>query len=72
MHPFNPFFAFIVYAIAFATAYLINSKHRVLNVNERFETIDGLRGFLAIGVFIHHASVWFNYIKIESIKIKTQ
>lgn len=30
----------------------------------KYETIDGLRGFLAIGVFIHHSSIWYNYIHI--------
>ena len=31
--------------------------------NHEFASIDGLRGFLALTVFIHHALYWFNYSK---------
>lgn len=27
----------------------------------RFQAIDGLRGYLALGVFIHHGAFWLNY-----------
>ena len=29
----------------------------------RFNTIDGMRGYLAIFVFIHHASIWNKYVR---------
>lgn len=29
----------------------------------RFQSIDGLRGFLALAVFVHHASVWYFYAR---------
>ncbi|NVO01806.1 MAG: acyltransferase, partial [Bacteroidetes bacterium] len=32
--------------------------------NARFECIDGMRGFLALGVFIHHSAIWHQYIQI--------
>ncbi len=59
LNPLNPLFAVLIYIIAFITAYLLNRivKHRVDTVG-RSETIDGFRGFLAIGVFVHHSSVW--------------
>ncbi|MBP6456634.1 MAG: acyltransferase [Chitinophagaceae bacterium] len=66
MNPLNPFFAIVVYFIAIATAYLLNLKYRIANDNTRYETIDGIRGFLAIGVFIHHSSIWFQYLQIKS------
>ena len=66
MNPLNPIFAIVVYFIAFATAYLLNLKYRITNDNTRYETIDGIRGFLAIGVFIHHSSIWFQYLQIKS------
>lgn len=66
MNPLNPIFAIIVYFIAFGTAYLLYKKHKIKNDAIRYETIDGIRGFLAIGVFIHHSSIWFQYLQINS------
>ena len=66
MNPLNPFFAIIIYCIAFFTAYLISLKYKIANTNNRYENIDGLRGFLALGVFIHHASIWHQYLQINS------
>jgi peptidoglycan/LPS O-acetylase OafA/YrhL len=66
MNPLNPIFAIVVFFIAFVTAYLLNLKYKITNDNIRYETIDGIRGFLAIGVFIHHSSIWFQYLHINS------
>ena len=62
MNPLNPFFALTIYFIAFATSYVLNLKYKFNNSNLRFETMDGMRGFLAIGVFIHHSSIWYQYL----------
>lgn len=32
----------------------------------RFENLDGLRGLLALFVFIHHASIWYMYVRTGS------
>lgn len=66
MNPLNPIFAILVYFIAFVTAYIIKLKYRIIYDNTRYETIDGIRGFLAIGVFIHHSSIWFKYLESDS------
>lgn len=29
----------------------------------RFDSIDGLRGYLGFGVFLHHASIWYGFAK---------
>jgi peptidoglycan/LPS O-acetylase OafA/YrhL len=63
MSPLNPLFAITIYAISFLTAYLINLKFKITDDFARYENIDGLRGFLALGVFIHHASIWYPYLK---------
>ncbi|WP_264520453.1 hypothetical protein [Flavobacterium sp. N1994] len=47
MNPLNPIFSVIVYLIAIATGYLLNLKFKITNDNARYETIDGMRGFLA-------------------------
>lgn len=62
MHPLNISFFLIIYSIAFFTAYLIKRKHKIIYLQHRYESIDGLRGFLALSVFVHHSAVWYFYI----------
>ncbi len=59
MYPTHPLFCIIVFIIAFGTAYLIRLKYKPTVTASRYESIDGLRGFLALGVFIHHATIWY-------------
>lgn len=54
-----PFFI-IVTALLVAQAIVIYQKKTVTTAG-RHSGIDGLRGFLAIGVFIHHTIIWRNY-----------
>ncbi len=63
MTPYHPLFALVVFLIAFLTAYLINLKYQLKPAPNRYETLDGLRGLLAISVFIHHTSVWYGYLQ---------
>jgi len=62
MNPLNPLFALMVLIIAFITGYILNRKFTKNENSNRFAEIDGLRGFLAISVFIHHASIWYKYL----------
>lgn len=62
MNPVHPLFAVIIYAIAFASAFILSLRYKIVNNQGRFETIDGLRGFLAMGVFIHHSSIWYQFL----------
>lgn len=59
LNPLNPLFAVLIYLIAFITALAI-SKFVKFQAPElgRYATIDAFRGFLAVGVFIHHSAVW--------------
>lgn len=62
MDTINPVFAFIAFGIAFVTSQAINSKYKLKICPSRNLSIDGLRGFLAVGVFINHSSVWYRYL----------
>ncbi len=66
MTPYHPLFALVVFLIAFLTAYLINLKYQLKPAPNRYETLDGLRGLLAISVFIHHTSVWYGYLQTDN------
>lgn len=58
----NPLYAITVFLIAYITSKTINIKYKINLSASRNISIDGFRGFLAIGVFIHHSAIWYNYI----------
>lgn len=62
MTPTDPTFAFLIFILAFLFAYILNTVVKFKPISHPFESIDGLRGFLAISVFIHHASIWYTYL----------
>jgi len=63
----SPLLAVLVYSVAIATSLALVQLVPVIasNVEQsksaRNESIDGLRGFLALGVFIHHCAVTWYY-----------
>lgn len=59
----NPLWAAIVLAIALATTTLLGRFAGPAPAANRFVAIDGLRGYLAFGVFLHHAAIWFQYLR---------
>lgn len=63
MYPLSPIFCIVVFAFAFATAFLLQKIYSINTITGRYKSIDGLRGFLAIGVFIHHATIWHQYLQ---------
>jgi peptidoglycan/LPS O-acetylase OafA/YrhL len=63
MHPQHPLFAAIIFIIAFGTAWLLQLKFPISFTGRRNESIDGLRGFLAISVFMHHGAIWYGYFQ---------
>ena len=55
-------FPFIIFGVAISTAFVLS---RLLDYNVdsgRNGNIDALRGFLAIGVYIHHIDLWYHYL----------
>lgn len=63
LYQFSLLVALIIFAIAFCSTYIFNKIFNVKIPSGRFENIDGLRGFLAISVFMHHSSIWYQYFE---------
>lgn len=59
----SPVFAFAVYFVTFLTGYFLNKLYKKTSPSNRYESIDGLRGLLAISVFIHHSYIWYKYLQ---------
>jgi peptidoglycan/LPS O-acetylase OafA/YrhL len=57
--PVSPLWALVGVLLAFSTAALLQRRRGEPHAPGRFAGIDGLRGYLAFGVFLHHACIWF-------------
>ena len=62
MDPVNPLFAVAALSIALLTVWLLNRSAPV-PAGQRFVAIDGLRGYLAFFVFMHHSALWYFYLR---------
>jgi peptidoglycan/LPS O-acetylase OafA/YrhL len=62
MSPLNPLFAGVALAAALATVWLVNWRTPAA-AQDRFISIDGLRGYLAFFVFLHHSAIWYFYLR---------
>lgn len=49
--------------LATTTAYFLARKNGILPLPGRYASIDGLRGYLAFFVFMHHSSIWFYFLR---------
>jgi peptidoglycan/LPS O-acetylase OafA/YrhL len=56
---YHPIFVISIFLIAYFFGFILKPK-KIVN-DFRYQSIDGIRGILAIGVFIHHASIWRVY-----------
>ena len=63
LSPTSPVFSFFCLFIAISTAWAIQFFAGKPLEHARYQTIDGLRGYLAFFVFLHHASIWFFYLR---------
>ncbi len=61
--PLNPWLAIAALLLAFATISLFLNKIGVPDQAGRYDSIDGLRGYLAFFVYLHHAATWYFYLK---------
>ncbi|MEQ1966425.1 acyltransferase [Xenorhabdus nematophila] len=57
------FIVIFISVIAWGTSFIFNKLYpQEISHHEKYGTIDGLRGYLAILVFIHHSAMWFFYL----------
>jgi len=63
MQATSPVFLLLPLFLVFATAYVLHKCSGAPVSTGRFLSIDGLRGYLAFFVFIHHASAWYFYLQ---------
>jgi peptidoglycan/LPS O-acetylase OafA/YrhL len=64
MNSLSVVFSVVVFAVAFFTAYLLIYFFPRKKIEKKYSALEGLRGFLALSVFIHHASIWHQYLQI--------
>lgn len=57
------FAALAAVMVALLSTHLVVSKLIAPPVHGRFVTIDGLRGYLAFFVFLHHSCIWYYYVQ---------
>lgn len=62
MEIIGAFAALIAILVALLSTSLFLDKLAVFSSHGRFVTLDGLRGYLAFFVFLHHSYIWYNYI----------
>lgn len=63
MSPVSPLAAIACLCIAFTTIHLISRISPAPENHGRFSSIDGLRGYLALFVFLSHSSNWYLYLR---------
>ncbi len=59
----HPLFALLVIAVAVASVWLLDRRVQIPLDSSRVQGIDGLRGYLAGTVFIHHACIWYFFLR---------
>lgn len=63
MDPLSSLPAIIALAVAIMSTHLISWRFGSPPDQGRFSSIDGLRGYLAFFVFLHHSSIWYFYLR---------
>lgn len=64
-----PGYGAIALLVAFATGFWLRKLLPIASASGRNVAIDGLRGYLSLGVFLHHAVIWFFYLKTNEWKL---
>ena len=61
--PTSPVFAIAIVALALVTTFALAQRFGAPSEQGRFVSIDGLRGYLALAVFLHHSCIWYFYLR---------
>lgn len=69
MDPVSPLPAIACVLTAMATAFLLVKQFGAPPALGRFASIDGLRGYLAFFVFLHHSSIWYFFLRTGQWKV---
>lgn len=65
LHPVSLIPFFIAMCIAFLTCVVLGKLYGKPPTQGRFVAVDGLRGYLALSVFLHHAVIWYYYLHTD-------
>lgn len=63
MNAVSPLAAVIAIGVAFMTSMLLAKRFGSPPAQGRYSSIDGLRGYLAYFVFLHHSCIWYFYLR---------
>jgi len=64
--PFNPVYAVLCLVVALLTLKLCTHRVPAPATSGRVSSIDGLRGYLAFFVFLHHSAFWYALVRSNS------
>jgi peptidoglycan/LPS O-acetylase OafA/YrhL len=65
-NPFNPAYAVLCLVFALLVLKLFGRRNAGRARSARVSAIDGLRGYLAFFVFLHHSAFWYSFVKTNS------
>jgi peptidoglycan/LPS O-acetylase OafA/YrhL len=63
MNPQSPILAIAIVLVSISTAYCLMKLCGAPSKKGKYASIDGLRGYLAIFVFIHHGYIWYYFLR---------
>ncbi len=69
MNPVSSLPAITALFAAIVTTYLIDKRFGSPPNQGRVASIDGLRGYLAFFVFLHHSSIWYFYLRTDQWRV---
>lgn len=69
MNPVSIYPAIAALTVALSISFLLVKRVGAPPISGRFVSIDGLRGYLAFFVFLHHSSIWYVYLHTGQWKI---
>ena len=65
MSPLSPLYALALTGVALLVAALLARATGAVPVAHRYRSLDGLRGYLALFVVIHHAAIWHGFARTD-------